>query len=339
VAQDQPLADARRLNGGAWRAHVLIRADVLEDELMRCVTDEPPVVGPFDLDVLSPDAAIVLRAITRAREAARLDGVRRRLAAFRHAWSGAEIETAWQSLKEAERALLMLQPDPVVRARIPELRAAVLAGLPPGDPRVLEYSQVLSGEPGGVIEREQLREIKRAVDEAADLAHANVRIYRNIVIVLGLLLLAFAAGAAVWNGLDSSFLAICQRPAAGGGCTENADVLELELAGVLGGLVAALWALLRLDVFAGPYRVTLYQSLLRIPAGAVVALFGALLLQSGALDLLVAQQGDKLLAYAVVFGFAPEVLLRRLDKRAGELMSAARTKDDPLKASGSAGAA
>lgn len=325
-----------RLSGGAWRTLALRRADALTNEVERALLANPQTSAGADAD-------IAVRALNRARDAARpLDGLRDRLRALRHAWTGSEVETAWHSLHDAEQALITIRPESAVRAWLPELRAAVRALLPPRDPRIEEYTAALTLQGGQPLDREQVRAIKRVCDTASDTAHANVRTYRNIVISLGLALLAFAAGLAIWNGVDSSFLRVCEaareQPVRGQPagttvtpCTGSVGLLELEVAGMLGGLIAALWALLRIDVLSGPYRVALYQALLRIPAGAVVAVFAALLVQSGALDVLVPQQGDKVVAYAVLFGFAPEPLLRKLDERATGLMGKARTRNDPVK--------
>jgi hypothetical protein len=56
---------------------------------------------------------------------------------------------------------------------------------------------------------------------------------------------------------------------------------------------------------------------------------GALLLQSGLLSTLTPQSGHKLIAWAAVFGYAPDFLLRFVDKKVNEVSATARTKNDP----------
>lgn len=54
---------------------------------------------------------------------------------------------------------------------------------------------------------------------------------------------------------------------------------QIESAGAAAGLLMAIFALIRLTVFSGPVALPLWQSLVRIPAGAAAALVGAMMLQ------------------------------------------------------------
>jgi hypothetical protein len=74
-----------------------------------------------------------------------------------------------------------------------------------------------------------------------------------------------------------------------------------------------------------------YQALLRIPSAAATSLVGILLLQSKALGALAPVGGLEIYAYAVLFGYAQEPLLRAVDRQAGNVLDPARSKDDPSK--------
>jgi hypothetical protein len=324
---------------------------MLQDELDRAASEGAADPTDPNVAIVSKNLEVAVAAAESPRE--RSQQLRRPLLW----WSGAAVETAWSALHEADQALLMLQGADTVKARLPEISAAVEANLPAGDSRIATYKELLKGyQEGNKLDRPQIRIIKRAVDAASDTAHSNVRGYRNILSAVGVILLIFAATLAIIHNADPKFISICQAqpgsstsapaPSTGGAaaastssgqatatkvtpCTGGADLAELELIGALGGLLAAVWALWRLDASSSPYGLPLYQALLRIPAGALAALFGILLLQSGALGVLIPQDADKLIAYGAVFGYAPDVLLRRVDARAKQLLGEARAKDDP----------
>ncbi len=101
--------------------------------------------------------------------------------------------------------------------------------------------------------------------------------------------------------------------------------------GAFGGAIAAVVAINRFSGFTDPYGLPLYQALVRIPMASATALFGVVLMQSGVLDALKPQSGTKILAYAVLFGYAQEPFLRMVDRQAGKVLDPARGKDDPSK--------
>jgi hypothetical protein len=68
-----------------------------------------------------------------------------------------------------------------------------------------------------------------------------------------------------------------------------------------------------------------------VPAGAAVSLAAVLLLQSGVIKGLAPQSGLALLGVALVFGYAPDVLLRMMDQRATSLLGQAQNKNNPAR--------
>ena len=101
------------------------------------------------------------------------------------------------------------------------------------------------------------------------------------------------------------------------------DYAELELWGALGGLVGAVVALRRLRGSRRPPGLQIAQIVLKIPAGALLALFGVVLLQSGLLPLLTPAADGQLVAYAMLFGFVQETLTRAVDRHVAALLAKA----------------
>jgi hypothetical protein len=188
-------------------------------------------------------------------------------------------------------------------------------------------------------DREVLRNVLRSVNSRSDLAHGNVRVFRNILIWLTVVLTLFLILTAIvaWN--DPTLFSVCgptvtvagssAAPTATptacphGSVPVSGDVLMVELLGALGGLLSAVFFLKGLQAVRGPYGLPLAQGILKVPTGAAVALVGVWVLQRGVLGLLTPQSGDKIIAYAVLFGFAQQALTNALDTRASALIGTA----------------
>jgi hypothetical protein len=66
--------------------------------------------------------------------------------------------------------------------------------------------------------------------------------------------------------------------------------------------------------------------ILKLPAGALTALFGVVLLQSEIIPPLGPASNEKLAAYAIIFGFAQEALTHFVDRRASDLLQKSEPK-------------
>jgi hypothetical protein len=317
AAEQEPLPISRR----SWRQEVKNRVRDLECELSLALAAPRPLT---ELE-LAEYTAIVELNLELARQAAAQKSWNP-LKSFLGWASGAAVETAWHAIHAAEAMLLMIGSSDWVRARLFELQASVITTLGRDDGRVTTYANLLEkakDEPDRY--REQLRVIKATVDSASDEAHKNVRSYRNWLLVIGAVVGAGLLGFGFGHWANAEFLEI----QAG---SFEADLGQIEFAGALGGLLMALFALIRLRVYSGPFALPLWQALIRIPAGATAALVGVYFLQGKLLSSL-RSESDRtaLLAYAVLFGAAPEIVLRFLDNKVNDVSAAARTKNDPLK--------
>jgi hypothetical protein len=173
-----------------------------------------------------------------------------------------------------------------------------------------------------VIDRLALRELLRALHAEQRAADARVRTYRNLLVtataVLVVVALAFPF-VVVWLADDMAAL----RTVAGG-ATRRTDLLTVEVWGAVGGLVGAVVSLRSLRASPDPMGLLAAQLALKPAAGAAIAVFGVVLLQSGILPPLQADEVRQLAAYAIVFGFAQEAFTAMVDRQAARLLDAAR---------------
>lgn len=339
--EDQPAGEGRikrakrrlgiggaRVVRGSWQARVFNEARRLEGEIERV----DPLPGMVDRGLASGLVRDALKLAHRHDQ-----GWRR----ARLWWTGSSIEQCWSLLHGADQALLMIQNAATVAGRLGEITASVQANLPAEDGRVADYVKYIDGLQALPArrfdrtldrERPRLRKIKGAADEASDAAHANLRAFRNLLIVVGGVAGVAAAALAIAHVIDHGVLAVCQASGSAHGCTGGADVGQIELAGSFGGTVGAVLALARSSALASPYDLPLVQALLRIPSGSLIALLGVLLVQNNVLGAFTPQSAAGLIAYAAFFGYAQEPLLRAVDRRADEVLGAARTKNDHARA-------
>jgi hypothetical protein len=106
------------------------------------------------------------------------------------------------------------------------------------------------------------------------------------------------------------------------------DLATIEGWGMLGGLIGAVGSLRRVRASRDPAGLHLAQLALKLPAGAVTALFGIVLLQSSILPPLTPVEPGQLAAYAVLFGFAQEALTRFVDQQSGRILANAKTLNE-----------
>ena len=317
---------------------------ILEEEITRLRRElrsaqAPPKVKDLGFEpesFLRRQEEIVEQYLDQAEAALEPPGPLRRIRLW---YSGAAIEEAWRCYHRASEALLLIQSPGSLASEFMDLQAAFLSNVPPGDPRRLEFSKVFDEARRLVMEQQTPSEVdaalrsnllaaRRAANVTSDTAHGTVRSWRNILMVSGLVLAALAISLAVVHAFVPSFLSLV--PSKG---TQRGDAVEpwaVELIGMVGGALAAVLALARFRGFTDPYGLPTAQALLRIPTSAVTALFGVLLMQTAALDLFSPRpDATTVLAFAFIFGYAQEPLLRMIDQKAGEVLNPARAKDEP----------
>jgi hypothetical protein len=175
--------------------------------------------------------------------------------------------------------------------------------------------------------RQTLKEIAEVVGQSSANQHYLVRTYRNLLFITaaGLLLLYLLLSLIGWR--DPNFLSLCasnatsQPPCPSGAAPGSGDIFLLGFAGLVGGAVGALILLLSVSISGGPFTLAVAQAVLKLPAGATIALVGLFVLQHGILGILTPQSGTALVAWAIIFGVGQQALTQTIDKRANAIMA------------------
>lgn len=243
--------------------------------------------------------------------------------------SGSRIESAWAAVRRAEDALVLILPDPIVRALIPEIEALVESQFTGRSGQLKELIGGLNDARTGDLTatvRQKLRAARAQAQYQSDLRMQEVRRFRNLLLATAAALLLLLLTLAIVHAVNPHFVSVCASPGQGtdlcpDGTTHSrrADLFEVEFIGAVAGLLAALVALSRSSHTPSPYSIPSAQVVFKAAAGAATALVGVLLLQGGALVGLSKQPGSSVLAYAALFGFAQQILTRLVDEKAGAI--------------------
>jgi hypothetical protein len=247
-------------------------------------------------------------------------------------WTGSGSDAAGQALDTASQALLMIQDKDVVKSQLIDMTAEVATTLSMKDSRAGEYLDTLQelAKPGQTLlpaGRAQLRAI-RAVCQSSDRAgQRDARAYRNTLIEVGVLLAVVLAAVALLAVTDASFRRLFL--AGPGTAIGGWFVLELEVVAALAGLTSSALTLRNYVGFQNSYGLPFIQAVLKGFSGAATGLLGVLLVESGLFSNVSVTTTGGVFATAIVFGSAQYLFTRLVDKKAGEVLERAGSRNDP----------
>ena len=209
------------------------------------------------------------------------------------------------------------------------------------------------GPPGAgalVRRRTKLRDAMQVGYDASDQLHARVRSFRNVLIATALLVTALVIAVGVVGALWPRAIPLCFKPSAavasqqpataeeeesfacpsstGKSVPHGGDVAVVVLMGLLGGALSATLSVQRLSGTSTPYAVPVILSFLKVPAGALTAVIGLMLVHGQFVPGLsnLDTQGQ-ILAYAVVLGIAQQLVTRFVDRQAQDVLGSVPSKE------------
>jgi hypothetical protein len=199
--------------------------------------------------------------------------------------------------------------------------------------------------------RAALRDAMQISYDAADEQYTRLRSFRNVLITGAVLLSLLVLAMCLLGAQNPKVIPLCFNPSststvaavnalqkvcptsetANPNAPPRGDVAVVALMGVLGAALSATLAVQKLRGTATPYSVPVSLALFKLPAGALTAIAGLLLIKGGfvpgfsQLD----SQGQ-ILAYAIAFGVAQHLVTRFVDQRADDVLSSLPSKERPV---------
>jgi hypothetical protein len=138
------------------------------------------------------------------------------------------------------------------------------------------------------------------------------------------------AGGAAAGGQSEGSTTFC--PSGDRQAPSSGDVVIVSGLGLLGGSLAAAFAIRKVRGSATPYDVPIALAVLKVPSGALTAVVGILLLGGGFVPGFSELDSQRqILAYALLFGYAQQLGTRFIDDRAKAIVNSLPSKDPEAK--------
>jgi hypothetical protein len=327
-----------------WATHVSVEADSIEHRRRIALA-----AAPHDEERQATGRAIDELLATARRAAQRRGGWPWRGPFDR--WRGSSVEGAYQSLHAARAFLVGLLPDAEVEALAPSVVARAATVLERDDPRRLQIDGLPTMQPGPA-KRALLREAMEITYDASDQLHMRVRGFRNILLSGALLITLLMVGLVLVVQSHPNAMPLCFNPAitnlaqatatapevttvcpsGDGQAPSSGDVMIVAGLGLLGGALAAAFAIRNIRGSSTPYDIPIALALLKVPSGSLTAVAGILLLGGGFVPGLSELDTQRqILAYALLFGYAQQLGTRFIDDRAQSLLNSLPSKDPEAK--------
>jgi hypothetical protein len=198
--------------------------------------------------------------------------------------------------------------------------------------------------------RAVLRDAMQVGYDAQDELYAQVRNFRNILFAGTVLLALLVIAVCIVGALQPGTIPLCFQPSNTAGTSPppttggesfvcpsttgyaarptGGDVSIVALMGLLGGALSATFTIQKLRGTSTPYGVPVALAILKLPAGALTAITGLVLLYGKFIPGLseLDSQGQ-ILAYAIVLGIAQHLVTRFVDQKAEAVLRSVPSKE------------
>jgi hypothetical protein len=260
---------------------------------------------------------------------------------------GASFERTLGNLDAAEVNLLRLAPPAYLAGQLPGLHAHVNRYLPKDDPRRVRVATLVAEGTDELspADHNVLISAYHAANSQRRRDLLRLRSFRNLLVGAFLTLLVLAITLAVLGNLHPNWFPMCFLPedkhrfvcplvevpvanpataktdALVAQAARGADVLLVEIVGLIAATLAGALALRRMRGTSTPYGVPVSLILLKLPTGALTAVLGLLFIRGGFVPGLSAlDSSGQILAWAIVFGYAQQTFTRLIDSQGNDLL-------------------
>jgi hypothetical protein len=280
---------------------------------------------------------------------------------------GASVERVTSHLDAVETELLRLAPEDYLLGQLPCLQAHVGLHLPEADPRRVSVEGIARRDPAKKLtdsDREAVVAAVRAASSESRWKITRLRSFRNLLFMAAVVLVLAAIGIALLGWKNPSAVPVCfspednvvcatstedtgagagERGAAAGEPTQDQvkaddamrraatgwDITVVELVGLISAAVAAAASLRSIRGTSTPYSLPVALAVLKLPTGALTALLGLLLMRGEFIPGLSAlDSSGQIIAWAIIFGYAQQLLTGFIDRQAQDVLRLAGGTDE-----------
>lgn len=253
-----------------------------------------------------------------------------KLSRWRPAHNVAAMERVMSNLDAAEVGLLRRAPKEYVCGHIDHILAHVRFHLAKNDPRRARVEGLAKEVAQGNLDDYGKEAIVQAIWVASLEARrevARVQSFCAVLYATALFLTIAATGLAVWGWVEPLHVPLCFRPrdvdvCPTGSTPSPVDVLLVEFVGLLSGAVSGAAGLRHLNGRTTRLGLPVALTVLKLPTGALTAVLGLLLMRGNFIPgLSNLDTSAQIVAWAVVFGAAQQLVTGFVDRRADDVLS------------------
>lgn len=240
------------------------------------------------------------------------------------------MERVTSNLDAAEVGLLRRAPEDYLGGQYSHILAHVQFHLRKNDPRRTRVEELAEAAAAGTLKKTDKQAIVQAVSVASLEARrevARVQTFCAVLYATALVLTLAAAGLAVWGWIEPEHLRLCFQPRDAevcptGSAPNRADIVLVEFIGLLSGAVSGATGLRHLNGRSTRLGLPIALSILKLPMGALTAVLGLLLMRGEFIPgLSNLDTTAQIIAWAVVFGAAQQLVTGFIDRKASDVLS------------------
>jgi hypothetical protein len=276
----------------------------------------------------------------------------------RSALNGAPIDRVACNLDAVEADLLRLAPVSYLQGQMASAVAHVRRHLDPEDPRRETVEDLAKRNPSTAWSASEPEALITAIHAASSKARREmrqVRSFRNTLWSTAMALTVAALLMLVVGLVSPASVPLCFTPGAAVVCPTGEsdpppaprgksdptqasvhatvartagrwDIIVVELLGMIAGGMAAAVALRNVRGTTAPYSLPVALAVLKLPTGALTAVLGLLLVRGEFIPGLSAlDTSAQILSWAVVFGYAQQLLTQFVDRQAHTVLDSVRS--------------
>ncbi|MFF0943328.1 hypothetical protein ACFYE2_03760 [Kocuria sp. CPCC 205300] len=239
------------------------------------------------------------------------------------------MERVNSNLDAAEVGLLRRAPKEYLGGQISHILAHVQFHLRKNDPRRTRVEKLADAAEKGTLNECDKEAIIQAVWVASLEARrevARVQTFCAVLYATAVVLTIAAAGLAVWGWIEPTHVTLCFEPPGddvcpAGSAPSRVDIVLVQFIGLLSGAVSGATGLRHLNGRSTRLGLPVALSILKLPMGALTAVLGLLLMRGEFIPgLSNLDTTAQILAWAVVFGAAQQLVTGFVDRKASDVL-------------------
>jgi hypothetical protein len=249
---------------------------------------------------------------------------------LRSMWNGVDVEATWVRIHSIDAAVIRLAEPQLVRAKLPGIVADGVELLGTDDARVVALRDYANEPEWDGRARETIVHGVKAVYEASDSESTRLRGFRNLLFGAALTLALIAIGLAFVDVAAPTALGLSAAMTPSGAlATSGANIVVVEVLGLVSASLVGALTLRRMQGTSAAYSVPMATLLLKLPAGALAAVAGLLMIKAELVGpTLSASSSAHVMGYALLLGASQQSITGLVDRQAQKVLNGVSSKDN-----------